>query len=101
MKITDYYDLDLLKSDSQEIVLERVGAVLDERTDICKCEQCVLDLIAYVLNNVSPMYRASLVGSLDPHQTKRKQLEAETELAIKSGIIKIMLHPNHDNLPTG
>ena len=95
MKIGDYYDLDHLKRGSESLVLERVGKLLDERPDFCRCEQCVLDLVAYVLSHVSPLYGTSLIGSFDPNQSKIKRIKGEMEVAIRDGIKKITRNPNH------
>ena len=96
MKIAEYYNLDLLKRESETLVFERIGRLLDERSDFCKCEQCILDLVAYVLNNVSPLYGASLIGSLDPHQAKIKRVKGEIEVAIREGLKKVSKNPNHE-----
>ena len=95
MKIADYYDLEILKSNSEQLVLDRIGKLLDQRDDICKCEQCVLDLIAYVLNNVSPDYGTSLLGSFDPNQEREKGIKGQIEIALKDGLRKVTQHPNH------
>ena len=96
MKLTDYYDLENLRNTSEELVLDRVGRLLDERRDICHCEQCVLDLVAYVLNNVPPYYGTSMLGSLDPNQTRVNVIKGQIEVALDEGLQRIARHPNHD-----
>jgi competence protein ComFB len=96
MKLSDYYDLESLRRTSEELVFDRVGRLLDERSDICHCEQCVLDLVAYVLNNVSPAYGTSLLGSLDPNQTRERRIKGEIEVALRDGIKRISENPTHD-----
>jgi len=95
MKLSEYYDLENLRRTSEQIVLERVGKMLDTRDDICKCEECVLDLVAYVLNHVSPFYGTSLVGSLDPNHARINRIKGETEVAIREAIKRVSRNPNH------
>ena len=96
MRIAEYYNLENLRRTSEDLVLERIGKLLDERSDICKCEQCVLDLVAYVMNNVSPYYGTSLLGSFDPTQARIKRLKGEIEVALRQGLRKVSRNPNHD-----
>lgn len=66
MALSDKYDLSELTNQMENFVfneLERqLGSIADE--DICKCNDCILDMACYALNNVEPRYRSSLMGSL-------------------------------------
>jgi competence protein ComFB len=95
MKIEEYYNLDKLRNINAELVFERVGRLLDERSDICQCEQCVLDLTAYVLNSIPPSYGTSLIGPFDANQTKLDRTKAAIEVALREAIEKVTQHPNH------
>ena len=87
------YNLDLIKNRSLELVISRIEKLLNERDDFCQCEVCVIDLIAYVLNNITPLYTTSL---LDPFENKKiETINEEIERAIKEGIKRIKEHPHH------
>ncbi len=87
------YNLDLIKNRSLELVISRIEKLLNERDDFCHCEVCVIDLIAYVLNNITPLYTTSL---LDPFENKKiETINEEIERAIKEGIKRIKEHPHH------
>jgi len=87
------YNLDLIKNRSLELVISRIEKLLNEREDFCHCEVCVIDLIAYVLNNITPLYTTSL---LDPFENKKiETINEEIERAIKEGIKRIKEHPHH------
>ena len=96
MKITERYNIDNLRNRSAEMVFKKLEQILEKTEDFCNCEECVLDLIAYVLNHVTPLYGTSLLGPLHPDKDKEKKLEIEIDLAIKAGIRKISEHPHHE-----
>ena len=81
---------------TEEIVFDRVGRILDEREDFCRCQNCVLDLTAYVLNHVTPQYKTSLLGKIRPNKDLEKRINIEIDLAIKRGIEKIKKNPHHE-----
>ncbi|WP_083189796.1 late competence development ComFB family protein [Orenia metallireducens] len=54
-----------------------VDEVLEEKEDICNCEQCKNDIIALALNNIKPRYAGSnngrvVVDSVDLSSTQTK-----------------------------
>jgi len=95
MRIEDNYDLDKLRNRTMELVLARIEKLIEERDDFCKCENCILDLIAYTLNHVKPFYMTSLLGPID-NGKKEKQIELGIELALKAGLKRIKEHPHHE-----
>ena len=97
MNLRKYYDLDKIINRSAELVYRRVEKLLEERNDFCKCENCVLDLIAYTLNHVTPLYMTSLLGPLDDGR-KEKKINTEIEVALEAGIKRIKAHPHHEGL---
>jgi len=66
MALSDNYDLSELTNQMESFVFDelenQLAAIADE--DICKCNDCILDMACYALNNVPPRYRSSLMGSL-------------------------------------
>ncbi|UCF97567.1 MAG: late competence development ComFB family protein [Spirochaetaceae bacterium] len=97
MSLYDFYNLDNLRNRSAEIVYGRIERFLEQHEDFCHCEQCVLDLLAYVLNHVTPMYGTSLLDPLSPNPDREKKIDVEIDLALKAGSKRVAAHPNHDS----
>jgi competence protein ComFB len=91
------YDFQNLSNMAEKIVLDELGRQLDEyKFDICKCNDCVVDMAAMALNSVKPLYRCSLLGELytaavvnDESYTKSVQK------AVRLAIEKVSLNPGH------
>jgi competence protein ComFB len=96
MKISERYNIENLKNRSAEMVFSKLETMLEDTDNFCHCEECVLDLVAYTLNHVTPLYGTSLLGPLHPNKDKEKKVEIEIELAMKAGISKITKHPHHE-----
>lgn len=95
MKIEDRYELENIRNESRELVYERVGKLLEERDDFCRCETCVLDLIAFILNRVTPRYTTSMLGDLHPDRVLKKKIQVEVDLALMAGLKRLQKHPHH------
>jgi competence protein ComFB len=95
VNIAARYNLDNLENLGMRLVLARVGEYLEEHPRFCRCEQCVLDLLAYTLNHVSPVYRTSLLGPLTGSDPMRKKLELEIGIALDEGALRVERNPNH------
>jgi competence protein ComFB len=96
MSLADFYRLDLLRNRTAEIVNRRVEQFLEEHPEFCHCEQCVLDLLAYVLNHVDPMYGTSLLDPFQPNPSKERKVRIQIDLSLKAGARKVTAAPNHD-----
>ncbi len=95
MALPERYNLELIRNSSAELVYERVEGLL-KRKGLCPCETCVLDLVAFALNRVTPRYSTTLLGDLHPDQLQQKQLQVEVDLAIRAGLERLREHPHHD-----
>jgi len=96
MSLADSYHLDLLRNRTAEIVHRRVEQFLQENPEFCRCEQCVLDLLAYVLNHVDPMYGTSLLDPFEPNPAREKKVRVQIDLSLKAGARKVTAAPNHN-----
>jgi competence protein ComFB len=96
MALEDRYNLDTIRNRSAEAVYGRVERLLLEREDVCKCRTCVLDLVAYTLNHVSPRYQTSLLGDLHPDKVREKRMEVEIDLALQAGVQRLREHTHHE-----
>jgi competence protein ComFB len=96
MKLDERYNLESIGNRSEQIVWEAVGRLVEEGTAMCTCEECVLDLVAWTLNHVTPQYYTSLLSPLNPDPARERKMRVEVELAIASGLKKLKAHPHHE-----
>lgn len=96
MSIRDEYDFEYLVNEAERLVLDQLERQLAERpAGICRCQDCVLDMAAFALNNVRPLYRVSLLGTLYAHALKGSEYELEISSAVRTAIDKISENPSH------
>ncbi len=98
MSLKESYNFENLINETERIVLEQMEHQLeDERADeICKCEDCVLDMTALALNSLKPHYRVSLIGTVYAQNLDNSDYAKEVELAVSKAIEKIASNPSHD-----
>ena len=96
MSLADFYHLEYLRNRTAEMVYRRVEQFLQEHGEFCRCEQCVLDLLAYMLNHVDPMYGTSLLDPFEPDSAKEQRVRIQIDLALKAGARKVTEIPNHN-----
>ena len=96
MKLSETYDLESIGNRSEQIVYEAIGRLVEEGTALCTCQECVLDLVAWTLNHVTPQYYTSLLMPLNPDPARERKLRVEVDLAIASGLKKLKAHPHHE-----
>jgi competence protein ComFB len=95
MNLRERYNMDRLGNRSQELVYEAIGALVEEGTAMCTCEECVMDLAAWTLNHVTPRYYTSLLSPLNPDLTMERKVRVEIDLAISAGLKRLKEHPHH------
>ncbi|MGD0725600.1 MAG: late competence development ComFB family protein [Spirochaetia bacterium] len=96
MGLKDLYDFDSLVNEAERTVLSELEAQMAVAVDICRCQDCVLDMAAYALNNVKPTYRVSLMGSVYARAVNDLGYAAEISRAVADAIKKIKANPSHD-----
>ena len=98
MAIKDEYDFDLLKNEAENIVLLEIEQQLKNAPeDMCRCNECIVDIAAISLNAVKPLYRFSLLGTLYASQAMTEQDYANSvKLAVTKAIKKVRNNPAHD-----
>jgi competence protein ComFB len=91
------YDFQNLSNMAEKIVLDELRRQLDGyKFDICKCNDCVVDMAAMALNSVKPLYRCSLLGELYTAAAVKDETYANSvQEAVKSAIEKVSLNPGH------
>jgi len=92
------YDFHLLKNEAEEMVLYELEHQLEARgPELCRCNECVVDMAAMALNTVKPLYRISLLGALYAAQAANKQPYADgVQKAVAKAIAKVSSNPAHD-----
>ena len=98
MAFIDTYDFELLKNESEKLVLDELELQLAQASEeICRCNECIVDMAAMALNNVRPLYRFSILGTLYAAQAKNEPVYADTiQQAVAQAISKVSSNPSHD-----
>jgi len=98
MAFKDEYDFDLLKNEAEVLVIREMEQQLkSEDDDMCRCNECIVDIAAVALNAVKPLYRFSLLGTLYASQAMTEQAYADSvKKAVAFAIKKVKKNPAHD-----
>jgi len=98
MAIKESYNFENLVNETERLVLEQMEVQLekDASKDICKCQDCVLDMTALALNTLKPHYRVSLIGTVYAQATLANEYSEEVKSAVSDAIKKIAENPSHD-----
>lgn len=98
MSLRDSYDFQNLVNETERLVMEQLEKQLQEdfSKDFCKCQDCVLDMAAYALNSLKPVYRVSLMGTLYAHNLDDTEYGKEVSAAVRKAILKVAENPSHD-----
>ena len=97
MNIREAYDFEYLVNEAERLVLDQLGFQLSnmDESGVCMCQDCVLDMAAYALNNVRPLYRVSLLGTLYARALEGSEYEQEVVDAVGKAIRKVSNNPSH------
>jgi competence protein ComFB len=94
MALRERYDLSDLTNQMEKFVfdeLERqLEGIADE--DICKCNDCILDMVCFALNSLQPRYRSSLIGSIYA-RVESEEVSNNVRLSVTRAIQKISQNP--------
>jgi competence protein ComFB len=98
MALIDHNAFELLVNEAETLVLNELGKQLDAyNSDVCMCNDCLLDMAAIALNSVKPLYRVSLLGSIYASQAMNEESYANSVRdAVKKAIEKVRKNPSHD-----
>jgi competence protein ComFB len=98
MAFKDKYDLELLRNEAEQLVLQELEKQLEtHEADLCRCNDCIVDMAAMALNSIKPLYRFSLLGTLYAAQAMSEQSYAESvRKAVTMAIDKVSANPAHD-----
>ena len=98
MAFTEIYDFELLKNEAELLVLRELEKQLETyEPEICRCNECIVDMAAIALNAVKPLYRFSLLGTQYAAQAMNEKSYAESvEQAVTQAINRVKANPAHD-----
>jgi competence protein ComFB len=89
MNLEKSYSFEELTNEAERLVLQELGAQLEElQNTACLSQECVLDMAAYALNHVQPMYRVNLLGRLYA-QSLGDEHKEEIRRAVADAIKKV------------
>lgn len=98
MSFRDQYDFDVVVNEAERLVIEELGRQLEDPANaaVCKCQDCVIDMAAFALNAVKPLYRVTLLGRLYARAMDSTDYEAQVADAVRAAISRIGSNPSHD-----
>jgi len=81
-----------------EILVERVlEDQLKKRTDVCTCERCKADIMAFALNHLPPRYVVTNKGeALVRASTLNNQISTDLLVEVSKAIDHIAKNPRHE-----
>lgn len=106
MKLNERYGFEELVNEAEHLVLDELGRALAAHEDEGWLnENCVLDMAAYALNKVAPMYRVNLLGRLyantlkDRHAREIRSAVAEAITTVKADYADRDHEPRAEHTP--
>ena len=98
MAFIDDYGFEQLKNEAEQLVYSELEAQLEKAgEEVCRCNDCVMDMAAMALNNVRPLYHYSILGTMYAAQAKSDQSYADNvEQQVAQAISKVSSNPSHD-----
>jgi competence protein ComFB len=97
MGLRNEYNFENLVNESENLVIDEMERqlALKRNRDNCRCEDCILDIAAFALNALLPLYRVSLMGTLYAENAKRTPYVEDVKKAVAAAILKVKANPSH------
>ena len=97
MGLKDQYDFSLLVNEAEEVVIEELEKqfAAEKFKNICKCEDCTMDMAALSLNKLEPEYRSSFTGVIYAQRLHTGTYKEKVEKIVTDAIEKISKNPSH------
>ncbi|MCL2576725.1 MAG: late competence development ComFB family protein [Defluviitaleaceae bacterium] len=81
----------------EDIIRSKMPSVLKNMPDICRCERCEMDRLAFALNNSPPKYVVTSKGKLYAKlNILQGQFEVDVIRAITDAAVRVDKQPRHD-----
>jgi len=94
MAFQDKYDFSLLVNDKEHFIVSELEAQLKVRTEVCRCQECILDMVALALNHTKALYRVTLLGAIYA-TAEDDTIHQEVVEAVQLAVEKIYANPSH------
>ncbi|WP_408956472.1 late competence development ComFB family protein [Natroniella sp. ANB-PHB2] len=88
-----------LHNHTEDVVLDKLQKLLTEEDfkDICICEQCLIDMASYALNNLPAKYITTAKGDVMTRLDEfEEQSQIDFDLKVIQAIQTISKNPNHN-----
>jgi competence protein ComFB len=97
MGLKDEYSFENLVNESENLVIGEMERqlALKKNQNNCRCEDCILDIAAFALNSLMPLYRVSLMGNLYAENAKMTPYAEEVKAAVAAAILRVKANPSH------
>ncbi len=97
MSFRKEYELDYIENEAENLVFRELEIQLGEEwaLDVCKCQDCVMDMATLALNSVKPFYRVSLLGKVFAGNLNDSEYGEEVKIAVRKAIEKVSANPAH------
>jgi competence protein ComFB len=94
MGLREEYDFEYLVNEAEHLVIHELETQLElpENGDVCRTQDCILDMAAFALNQVPPLYRATLLGRIYARELDQKYHDQVTE-AVRKAIARVRDNP--------
>lgn len=88
-----------VKNYMEELVFEYMDDLLKGKDDVCKCNQCLLDIATYALNQLPPKYFSRPKGMVFSRLEEfENQIRADIISVLIKGIEMVRKDPQHNNI---
>jgi len=85
-----------VKNYLEDLVKEIAREEIEKDPGMCKCETCFLDVVAYSLNRLEPMYAATDMGhAVTGVKLSLPQMRAKVLAVVLEAIKKVKENPRH------
>ena len=103
MSFRDSYNIGNLINVSEKLVFDAIDAVIPGHTEMCKCQDCMLDVAAIALNSLPPRYHAGKFVALPKNVAglrhyipeQEREMVEQARAAVEAAIERVKAHPNH------
>ena len=86
-----------LKNYMEDLIKYKMPSILKSMPDVCKCERCDLDRLAFALNNLPPKYVVTTKGKLYAKLNALEgQFDTDIVRVITAAAIRVDQSPRHD-----
>ena len=96
MAFKDDYDFKSLENETERFVMQFLEEAVSADSEICTCEDCILDMATFALNQAPPSYRVSLLGKLYAQaKANNDAYMSKIKKAVQAAVKRIKANPSH------